>query len=84
MVKNLPVNARDMGSILGKISYTMEQLSPCATTTEPPGLEPVLRKRCHHNGKSMHHNEEQPSLAPARESPHAAMETQCSQKHGSK
>ena len=33
VVKNIPVNARDMGSIPGP--HAMEQLSPCATTTEP-------------------------------------------------
>ena len=37
MVKNLPANAGDMGSIPspGKIPHATEQLSPCATTTEP-------------------------------------------------
>ena len=32
---------------------------PCATTTEPERLEPMLRnKRSHHNEKPKHHNEE--------------------------
>ena len=38
LVKNLPCNARDIGSILGSIGmvpHTKPQLSPCATTTEP-------------------------------------------------
>ena len=38
MVKNLPCNAGDTGSIPGrgtKIPYAMGQLSLCATTTEP-------------------------------------------------
>ena len=36
MVKNLPANAGDMGSSpAGKIPHAAEQLSPCATTTEP-------------------------------------------------
>ena len=38
MVKNLPSNAGDAGSILGrgtKIPHVMGQLSPCTTTTEP-------------------------------------------------
>ena len=37
VVKNLPANAGDMVSVpgQGKISHAMEQLSPCATTTEP-------------------------------------------------
>ena len=38
VVKNLPCNARDAGSILGqgtRIPHTTEKLNPCATTTEP-------------------------------------------------
>ena len=38
VVKNLPANAGDAGSSPGqgtKIPHAMEQLSPCATTTEP-------------------------------------------------
>ena len=35
VVKNTPANAEDMGSIPGKIPHAMEQLSLCATTTEP-------------------------------------------------
>ena len=37
MVKNLPANAGDMGSIpkSGKIPRAAEKLSPCATTAEP-------------------------------------------------
>ena len=38
MVKNLPSNAGDVGSIPGqgtKIPHATGQLSPCATTTEP-------------------------------------------------
>ena len=37
VVKNLPSNARDMGSIPGqrtKIPHALGQLSPCATITE--------------------------------------------------
>ena len=36
MVKNLPANAGNKGSIpwSGKIPHAAEQLSPCATTTE--------------------------------------------------
>ena len=34
----------------------------------------------HHNEKPENHNEEWPLLAPTRESPCAAMKTQCSQK----
>ena len=37
VVKNLPTNAGDMGfdSWSMKIPHAAEQLSPCATTTEP-------------------------------------------------
>ena len=37
VVKDLPANAGDMGSSPspGKIPRATEQLSPCATTTEP-------------------------------------------------
>ena len=37
MVKNLPANAGDAGSIpaLGKSHLPEEQLSPCTTATEP-------------------------------------------------
>ena len=37
MVKNLPANAGDVGSIpdSGKIPHAVERLSPCATATEP-------------------------------------------------
>ena len=56
MVKNPPANAGDTGSSnwSGKIPHAAEQLSPCATTTEP-----VLRnKRSHRNEKAAHRNEE--------------------------
>ena len=38
VVKNLPCNAKDVGSIPGlgtKISHSVEQLSQCAPITEP-------------------------------------------------
>ena len=37
VVKNLPCNAGDAGSInwSGEIPHAAEQLSPCTTTTEP-------------------------------------------------
>ena len=37
MVKNPPANAGDMGSSpgQGRSPHAVEQLSPCATTTEP-------------------------------------------------
>ena len=58
MVKNLPVNAEDTGSIPGprKFHNTMEQISH-TTTTEPVGLEPRLcNKSCRSNEKPMDHN----------------------------
>ena len=77
----------------GKIPHAAEQLSPCATTTEPalqspratttePAcLESMLRnKRSHHNEKPAHSNEKQPPLAAASESLRAATKTQRSQK----
>ena len=48
---------------------------------KPAHLESVLRnKRSHRNEKPVHRNEEQPPLAATRESPRAAMKTQCGQK----
>ena len=35
LVKNLPASAGDTGLIPEKILYALEQLNPCATTTEP-------------------------------------------------
>ena len=35
VVKNLPASAGDTGLIPEKILYALEQLNPCATTTEP-------------------------------------------------
>ena len=70
----------------GSIPHAVEQLGPCATTTEPalqspratttePGhLEPVL---C--NERPTCCNEEGPLFAATRESPHAATRTQRSQ-----
>ena len=55
----------------GKIPHATEQLSPCATTTEPALYSPrattieparletlLCNKRSHHNEKPTHHNEE--------------------------
>ena len=41
VVKNLPPSAGDVGSIPGggtKIPHAVEQVSPCAATTEPASL----------------------------------------------
>ena len=43
----------------GKMPHATEQLSPCATTTEPARLEPVLHnKRGRDSEKPTHLNEE--------------------------
>ena len=44
MVKNLPANAGDMGSIpgLGRFHMPRGQLNLCTTTTQPAHLEPKL------------------------------------------
>ena len=61
-------------------------LSLCSRALEPQlrkpmRLEPVLcNKRSHRNEQPAHRNEEQPPLAPTKESPRAATKTQCSQK----
>ena len=60
MVENLPANAGDMSSIPGlgtKIPQAVEQLSPCAATTEILALEPVLcHERSHCNEMPEHRN----------------------------
>ena len=43
----------------GKIPHAAEQLSPWATTPEPPSVELMPRnKRCHHSEKPTHSNED--------------------------
>ena len=59
----------------------MEQLSPCATTTEPARLEPVLRNgRGRDSERPVHRDEEWPLLAATRESPRTETKIQHSQK----
>ena len=64
--KSPPANAGDTGSSPGpgKILHTVEQLSPCATTTEPALQSPYSATR----------------EATAMRSPRTTMKTQCSQK----
>ena len=58
MVKNPPAKAGDTGSSPGP-GKSAEQLSLCATATEPACLEPVLRnRRNHHSEKPAHRDEE--------------------------
>ena len=95
VVKNLSANAGDTGSIPGlgrshmlrsNEAHAPQLLSLRSRAHEPqllkPScLEPVLHNnRSHHYEKPVHHNEKQPLLATTRESPRAAMKTQCSQK----
>ena len=59
----------------------MEQLSPCAATTEPERLEPLLRNKRGCGGeRPAHRDEEWPPLPTTRESPHTETKTQHSQK----
>ena len=65
----------------GKIPHAVELLGPCATTTEPACLEPVLRnKRGRDSERPTHRDEEWPQLAATRESPCTETKTQHSQK----
>ena len=67
---NLSASGGDMGLIPGLGRFHMrEQLSPRATTTEPTNESPCALW-----------NEEQLPLATARQSPSAAIKTQCNQK----
>ena len=59
----------------------MEQLNPCATTTEPARLELVFRNKRGRDGeRPAHRDEEWPPLATTRESPRTETKTQHSQK----
>ena len=64
MVKNLPSNAGDAGSIPGwetKIPHAAGQVSPRAATTEPARLEPGLHnKRGHDSERPTHRDKEWP------------------------
>jgi len=83
VVKKLPVNAGDMGSIpgpgrshmpLGNQALVMELLKPVR-------LEPrICNRRSHRNEEPKHRSEEQPALSTTRECPRAATKTQHSQK----
>ena len=65
----------------GKIPHAAEQLGPCATTTEPALLEPVLRNKRGRDGeRPAHRDEEWLPLSATRESPRTETKTQHSQK----
>ena len=79
--RNLPADTGNRGFTPGwEDSIAMEQLSPCATTTEPicPGAC-ALQQGSHCNSKPAHHNEAQTLLSTAREDPHTAVKIQCIQ-----
>ena len=83
MVENLPANAGDTGSSpgLGGFPQAAERLGPCATTTEPVHLEPVLHnKRGRDTERPAHRDEEWPPLAATRGSPCTETKTQHSHK----
>ena len=65
----------------GKIAHAAERLGPWATTTEPAGLEPVLRNnRGRDSGRPAHGDEEWPPLAATGEGPRTETKTQHSKK----
>ena len=86
MVENPPANAGDPGSSPGlgrshmpRSNWAREPqlLSPCAATTEPVRLEPVLHnKRGRDSERPAHHDEEWPPLAATRGSPCTETKTQ--------
>ena len=72
--KNHPDNPGDTGR------SPVQEDSTCCGATKPRHLEPVLHsKRNHFNEKPAYHNKEELPLATTRESPRAAVNTQCSQ-----
>ena len=70
MVKNLPANAGDTGSIPGPGRSHVPRNNQVREPQLRARLEPVLRnKRSHHNEKPEHRGKEQPPLASTREKP---------------
>ena len=65
-----------------KIPHATEQLSLCVTSTEAcmPRTHAVKQGKSHHFEKPVHHSKEEPPLATARESQHAATKTQSSRR----
>ena len=90
MIRNLPAHAGDKGLIPDPGQHMPQSSYTCATTAcaraqepqllSPHSLESVLHKGSHCKAKPVHCNEEQSLLTASRESLHAAMKTQCSQK----
>ena len=82
VLKNLPCNAGDTGSIPGpgtKIPYATEQLSPCTTTTEPSLYSPRAAIR-EVTATRTPLTTTRESLSAAMNSPCTTMKTQCNQK----
>ena len=84
VVKNLPANEGNTGSIPGLGRFHMlhvDQLSPSTSVTKPACLEPMLcHKSSHRNEEPIHRKKEELLLTSTRESPLAAMKTQHNQK----
>ena len=69
----LPMQGTQVLSLVLKILPAVEQLSPCATTTEPRCSRACApQQKSHRSEKPMHHNEVTPSLSTTRESPCAS------------
>ena len=80
---SLPANAGDTGSGPGpgRSHVPWGNWAREPRLLRPVRLEPVLQnERGHRSGRPAHHSEEWPPLTAARERPHAATKTQCSQK----
>ena len=70
VVKNLSAKAGDIGLISGpgRFPYATGQRSPCASTTEPVCLEPMLQnKRSQCSEKLVYCNKVEPPTHPTRE-----------------
>ena len=82
VVWNLPANAGDTGLIPDPGRFHLPQQSlPAAASSKACALEPVVQNmKIHCSEKPAHCNKQQP-LAVTRETPHAAMKTQQSQKY---
>ena len=80
VVNNPPAKAGDTGSSPGPGRSHMPRSNKAHAPQlpKPARLEPVLRNRSHRNEKPVHRNRVAP-LAATRESPCAAVKTQCSQ-----
>ena len=76
----LPMQGHGFEPWSGKIPHAAEQLSPCATTTEPALQSPRATTTEARTPRAPAPQQEKPPLAAARESPRAATKTQRSHK----